>query len=347
MTSVERQSGAPQVTVLMSVYNSEPFLAEAVESILGQTYQDFEFVIIDDGSEDGSREIIERYAARDSRIVVLANETNIGLTRSLNRGLEAARGRYLARQDADDVSLPHRLATQVEYLDSHPATGLLGTGYQIIDARGRILGVQRATRGHEALKAELIVKNNALLHTSVMTRAELVRAVGGYNENFTYAQDYDLWWRMARITELDNCSDVLLKWRESEGSISSMARGKQLACMFKITCAIINSLNFQEPLPEESYSRFWWSYNACSKEALNGADVEALVPLWKLIGGVDHRASRTLEGIRQLALSLIRQGDFATGRALIKALNNVMNVRVGSGKYILNSLIAVVKKIVR
>ena len=119
---------SPRVSVVMSVYNGERYLAEAIDSILGQSMSDLEFIVIDDGSTDGTPRILEKYTARDERVWVVRNERNLGLTRSLNRCLSLARGEYFARQDADDISLPERLALQVQLLDANPHVGAIGTG---------------------------------------------------------------------------------------------------------------------------------------------------------------------------------------------------------------------------
>jgi glycosyltransferase involved in cell wall biosynthesis len=127
----------PRISVVMSVYNGEKYLRQAIESILQQTYTDFEFIIIDDGSTDSSREIIQSYD--DKRIRLVINEQNIGLTKSLNKGIRLAKGEFIARMDADDISLPQRFEKQVAYLDSHPEVGVLGTYANIIDHRGKII----------------------------------------------------------------------------------------------------------------------------------------------------------------------------------------------------------------
>ncbi len=128
----------PKVSVIMSVYNGDKYLREAIESILNQTFTDFEFIIVNDGSTDNSLEIIESYD--DERIKTINNKKNIGLTKSLNKALKFAKGKYIARQDADDVSLPNRFEKQVEYLDSHPEVALVGTSVYLIDENGKIIG---------------------------------------------------------------------------------------------------------------------------------------------------------------------------------------------------------------
>src|SRR5258707_849690 len=136
---------SPRVSVVMSVYNGEKYLGEAVDSILAQTFTDFEFIIIDDGSEDRSPELIEAYV--DSRISFLRNEKNVGLTRSLNKGLQVASGEYIARMDCDDVSLPDRFAKQVAFMDANSGVGACGTWALDIDGAGKVIGRRETLTG--------------------------------------------------------------------------------------------------------------------------------------------------------------------------------------------------------
>jgi glycosyltransferase involved in cell wall biosynthesis len=130
-----------RVSVVMSVFNGERFLREAVDSILGQTYRDLELIVIDDGSADGSGEILAQRRQADARLRVFP-QANMGLTRSLNRGVELSTGEYVARMDADDLSEPRRFERQVAFMDAHPDVGLLGTAYREIDGEGRVLGTK-------------------------------------------------------------------------------------------------------------------------------------------------------------------------------------------------------------
>ncbi|MFN7280529.1 MAG: glycosyltransferase, partial [bacterium] len=186
----------PLVSIVMPVYNTAPFLEEAVQSILHQTFTDFEFIIIDDGSTDESLDILKSF--RDERILVLSNGINRGLVFTLHRGLNAARGRYIARMDGDDVSLPDRLQRQVDYMNTHPEADLLATCVDLIDEEGRNTGVWEDDRLHispESIRSFLPV-NNSLAHPSVLARAEVIRALG-YRAEQRDAEDYDLWLRWA------------------------------------------------------------------------------------------------------------------------------------------------------
>ncbi len=212
-------SDSPKVTVLMSVYNGEEYLKEAVESILKQTFRDFEFIIIDDGSTDTSGAIVAHYQQMDDRIHVYSQE-NKGLIASLNRGCQLAKGKYIARMDADDVSLPERLARQVNYLETHPNIGVLGTWVKTIDEKGRALQEWRLPTSPKVMGWSLLF-GCCVAHPSVMMRRDIIRQVGFYRPEALYVEDYDLWARANNITQIANIPEILFKYRFWEGSIRS------------------------------------------------------------------------------------------------------------------------------
>jgi glycosyltransferase involved in cell wall biosynthesis len=200
----------PKVTVLMAVYNGERFLREAIESILGQTFQDFEFLIINDGSTDDTREIVLSYD--DKRIRLVDNEHNLGLPRSLNKGLKIAEGKFIARQDADDISEPKRLSRQVAFLEAHPEVALLGTWYKEIDAQGDIIGSRELPCNYTEIRWSLLFFC-PFVHSSVMLRRSVVLGqIGIYNES-SDAEDYELWSRIARCFPVANLGEYLVRFR--------------------------------------------------------------------------------------------------------------------------------------
>jgi glycosyltransferase involved in cell wall biosynthesis len=207
----------PRVTVLMAVRDGERTVGEAVESILRQTFTDFEFLVVDDASTDGTAAVLASF--RDERLTVLENERPQGLTRSLNRGLSRARGNYIARQDADDRSAPERLARQVDVLDAQPDVALVGTWYRKIDESGRVLGSQRLPTSSTELRWDLIFYS-PFVHSSVMIRSAALEAVGNYDESLVYAQDYDLWCRLAKRLALANVAEYLVDYRASPVSMT-------------------------------------------------------------------------------------------------------------------------------
>lgn len=207
----------------MSVYNGEEYLAEAIESILNQTYVDFEFIIINDGSTDAAAEIIHSY---DDPRIRSREQSNIGLTPSLNRGIALARGEYMARMDDDDLSLPERLARQVAFLGAHPEVGVLGTSCRIVDELNDREWEHQVPVSDEELRRHL-VRGNPFVHTSVMVRMSALEAVGGYDEAFPYSQDYELWVRLAGCTRLANLPEALVVRRLHWGAVS-MTRSTEL-----------------------------------------------------------------------------------------------------------------------
>lgn len=309
----------PRVSVLMSVFNGERFLNSSIESILGQTFTDFEFLILDDGSTDSTWAILEHYADKDARVVLVRNKHNIGLTRSLNKGLNLARGEYLARQDADDISLPNRLKLQVEFLDAHLEVGLLGTAMEIIDENGKILGNRRPPADHESIAAELLVKNNAVGHSTVIARRDALKELGGYDRRLPYAQDYDLWRRLSRKRKIANLPEILVRWRDTPGSISRDSREEQLECIFATSVAAIRESLEDKTLDEEAYRRFWWAYHGYI-DKLQIADIQRLEPFWDLLESRAENLSATVEGLRNLAYSLLRERKIKEAVQLLRII---------------------------
>ncbi|MCG3772759.1 MAG: putative glycosyltransferase EpsE [Nitrosomonadaceae bacterium] len=202
----------PSVSILMPVYNGERFLREAIDSVLRQTCRDFELLILNDGSTDASRTIVNSYT--DSRIRLIDNEQNRGLPATLNRGLAEASSGLIARQDADDLSFPTRLAKQVEFLSHHPDVALVGTQARFIDERGYSNGsILRRACSHDSIKWDLLF-DNSFTHSSVMFRKEVIQGeFGGYDETFSRCEDYDLWSRVAMRHRVANLRETLVSYR--------------------------------------------------------------------------------------------------------------------------------------
>jgi glycosyltransferase involved in cell wall biosynthesis len=200
----------PKVSVIMAVYNGEKYLSEAVESILGQTFGNFEFIIINDGSTDRSPNIIEGYWIRDKRIIVISQE-NTGLAAALNRGLVVAKGKYIARMDADDISLPQRFEKQIAFMEKHEEIGLCGTWIENFGANGSTS--VRLPTDPEIIRCTLLF-GFCIAHPSVMIRKDVLDAHSlAYNSEYRYGQDYDFWERFSRCSKLANIPEVLLRHR--------------------------------------------------------------------------------------------------------------------------------------
>ena len=198
----------------MPVYNGERYLAEAVESILAQTYRDFEFIVIDDGSKDGSRSILESFAARDPRMKVVSRP-NTGIIGALNEGLGLARGELVARMDADDIALPERLAKQVAYMDDHPDCVMAGSRVQVIDPDGSPLTILSDALTHDQIVDGFLAARGQLVHhPAVIYRKDVVLRIGAYRDIFDESEDLDLFLRLAEVGRIVNMEEPLLKYRE-------------------------------------------------------------------------------------------------------------------------------------
>ncbi len=204
----------PKISVLMPVFNGSPYLGEAIRSILGQSFGDFEFLIINDGSTDDSAAIIRGFA--DPRIRFIDNPVNAGLVKTLNAGLEEARGEYIARMDQDDISMPERLAVQFDYLETNRDVFLLGSPAWIIDEEGRVIKKSRIFPGREV--SSVLPVQNCLVHPSIMFRANPKKL---YRERMLFCEDYDLYLRLlSEGMTLKNLDRPLLRYRISSHSIS-------------------------------------------------------------------------------------------------------------------------------
>lgn len=220
------ETDTPAVSVIMAVYNGQRYLAEAIDSILAQTFTDFEFIIIDDGSSDQSGRILSDYAAKDPRIRPFTRP-NRGLTCSLNEAIRLSRGHYIARMDADDVALPNRFELQVKYLDENPCCVAVGAANLIIDPDGMPIYECHGPLTHCQIDNQhLYHGGGGLSHPVVMMRHDALIKIGGYCERFRTAQDLDLFLRLGEIGQLANLPDVLLKYREHPGQVG-ITRYKQ------------------------------------------------------------------------------------------------------------------------
>ncbi len=199
------------------MYNGEKYLSEAITSILTQSYGDFEFLVINDGSMDRSDEIVLSFS--DPRIKLVRNEKNLGLIATLNRGLDLAKCQYIARMDCDDISLPNRFAKQLAFLDANPAVAALGTGYGLIDDEGAFLGAHTHPQRNPELLWSLPFYS-PIIHPSVMMRTGVIKDVGGYRNEALYCEDYDLWWRVSRVAQLGNLRDILILLRKHDESVT-------------------------------------------------------------------------------------------------------------------------------
>jgi len=205
----------------MPCYNAEHFLKKAIESILNQTFTDFEFIIIDDCSSDRSASIIHEYIKDDPRIRYIKNEKNLGVAASLNRGIDLARGQFIARMDADDISLPERLERQVNHMKENPSCVACGTDIILIDEKGHRIGTREYYHSNKNIKKN-IHRASCFAHPTVMMRRKtIIENNLFYSTRLRWVEDYDLWFRLSQLGEFKNIANFLLLYRISSTSIKN------------------------------------------------------------------------------------------------------------------------------
>jgi glycosyltransferase involved in cell wall biosynthesis len=281
-------SEQPLVSVLLPVYNGADYLNDSIQSILAQTYSHLELIVIDDGSTDESYSMV--MSLHDERIRSYQQE-NMGLARTLNRAINLARGKYFARQDQDDISLPRRIEMQVDFLERHPSNGLVGTWASIMRETEKTNRVHCHPTDNIVLQFELLF-DNPFVHSSMMIRRSILEEEGGYSIDVARQppEDYELWSRMARRCEVANIPEVLQVYREVTTSMSRLG-----------------SMPFLNRVVTISAENLCWA-------AGSGSNSQAAVTLAALAHGAYHRID-TLPGVGRLALLLLNACDNISDRA--------------------------------
>lgn len=271
---------APHVSVVLPVYNGTPYLQSALDSILEQTFEDFEVIAIDDGSTDGSLEVLQEAARKDARMRVITRE-NRGITATLNEGIEAARGALIARMDCDDLATPDRFAKQVAFLQSHPEVVAIGSQIMLMDPESRDLKALPMPLSHAEIdRLHRTTEGGGMCqicHPTAMIRAAALKEVGGYREGYDAAEDLDLWLRLAEVGHLANADEIYLRYRQHPNSIGYAKRNEQRQSAWRAArdAAERRGEPFAQPQPKTSqeatgqdvYSKWgWW--------ALSGGNVD-------------------------------------------------------------------------
>jgi glycosyltransferase involved in cell wall biosynthesis len=233
------------VSVVMPVYNGGPYVARAIDSVLAQAFSDFEFIIVNDGSTDDTESVIRSYA--DPRIRLIT-QPNHGFVFSLNRGIQLAKGVYIARMDADDISAPKRLSTQLALLESRPSIGVVGTAIIRIDESGRPLCTEYFLANDAELRQDLALRC-PFAHGSVIMRRDLVQQVGGYRQEFWLAEDYDLWRRMAAVGELANSLEPLYFYREHSQGVTANNQSRMAEVAGRISRELLDRDCLKNDIP--------------------------------------------------------------------------------------------------
>ena len=264
----------PSISVIMSVYNSEEYLKEAVDSILNQTFTNFEFIITDDCSTDSSLKILEEYEKNDERIILVKNTENLGLTINLNRMINVAKGDYIARMDADDISLPSRFEKQFKFMEENHDIGVCGTNIQFF---GNYNELSELPANHNEIKVELLFKD-VIMHPTVMIRMSILNKYKfRYDESFIISQDYDLWCRMIDYTKFANLSGPLLKYRFMDSNITNSTKTEyRESFLRKIFTMQLNKIGIT-PTENEIISHIRFTYGETLKKFKDMESIKELI----------------------------------------------------------------------
>jgi glycosyltransferase involved in cell wall biosynthesis len=280
------------VSVVLPVFNAERFLRRSVESILAQTYDTLELVIVDDGSTDSSAVIAAEFASRDARVRVVRLRKS-GLPRALNAGVAASRGGLIARMDADDLAHPERLQQQVAYLEANPDCVLVGTAIDVMDANGASLGTRYFAADHEEIVDEMLHGTFAISHPAVVMRRDALLSVGGYDESLFPSDDFALWLALSNAGRLANLRAPLLRYRRHGDAVSVLNRPLHHALSIRIANAArtargLAPLDYRAPASPASANACY--HFDCARFALTGGTRRvalrhlfatiALAPLW-------------------------------------------------------------------
>ena len=261
----------PLITVLMPVYNTAPYLREAVDSILRQTFTDFILLAIDDGSTDGSLQILQSYS--DPRLQIVRNPHNLGLVATLNRGLDMARSPFIARMDSDDISLPQRFALQVDFMRRQPEVGIVGSIYIPIINQKMKTTCTILPQTPEDIRAACLF-NYTMSHPSVMMRTTLLQQHNlRYRAEYPHAEDFDLWERAVRCFPMANLPEILLLYRRHDGQVSTRFTAIQANSAMRVRANACRRYGY-DPEPEDIArfsqlaERFWRNDPAFVRDAV-------------------------------------------------------------------------------
>jgi glycosyltransferase involved in cell wall biosynthesis len=304
----------PQISVLMSCFNAEQWLAESLQSVLTQTHQNFEFIIVDDGSSDGTARIIRDYAAQDYRIKPIFKH-NTGLPDSLNVGLAQAQAPWIARLDADDIAEPTRLAEQLEFVRTHPQVVLVGTAFTEIDGQGDIIAVHHMPTANHQIKANLVRGRHYLIHSSTLYSRDAVNKVGGYRPRARLAEDLDLWLRLSSENDFACIDKPLIRYRKHLNQISrdqAYISKKQLTDSLMVVMShYLRLAGLPDPVDSEDESA-WLSFKVWLEARVDQSQVFEYVNAWtKARENYFSQNNRLVGGLLSLK-QLLRSGHAGT-----------------------------------
>jgi glycosyltransferase involved in cell wall biosynthesis len=310
---------APVVSVVMPTWNGERFLRPAIESILNQTFRDLELIIIDDGSTDSTPRILADFKDKDKdgHLIVLTNQRNLGIAGATNRGLAAARGEYVALQDHDDISLPHRLQTQLDFLQSHPAIALVGSAATLIDENGVAYDEYIEPEEDIEIKWEMLFRC-PISHTSVMTRRRLLLDVGGYSTEtmLKVASDYDLLSRIVMRYQVANITEPLVQWRRHRTASMITDETRLKSGIESVSLRNIRALQNgrSDPEPDSGYLLGSRAFLCTPASQLPSLPAEQVIAGLRFLGDLLESFCRTYDFPRATTAQLRRRLNRTWGR---------------------------------
>lgn len=309
-----------KVSINIAVFNGERFLQECLESILHQTMRDFEIVIVDDGSNDRTPEILAEYHQKDQRIKVYTNTKNEGIAFSRNRALSESSSKYIAVMDADDIALPNRLQLQTDFLDDKQDFALVGGGAEIIDVENNVIGKIVASQGTGFLKWLLLFRN-PFVHSSIMFRRATISSFGGYNPQYQVAQDYDLYARLSLRYHVENIPSSVVRYRVWGGGISNKSEKVLVSDVENVMCHLFEYY-LGEPVSSNMVSQI---RKLCWSESGNYSDPIEITHLLRRIytiytksNSLTNRESQEIS--KHLSYTIYRLANFTSRYSMTTAI---------------------------
>jgi len=322
----------PLVSVIMPAFNCAKYIGEAIESILSQTFTDFEFIIIDDGSKDETHNLLLGYVEKDTRIRLIRNEKNLGIATSFNKGLRIAKGKYIARMDADDISMPSRFEQQIAFLFKHPSVGVLGTTAKVINEHGETMDRYFVPADHSMI-AWALPFGHDFANPTVMIRAKVIKKAGGYFAETSIAEDVELWIKLAETTRFANIQKDLLIYRTHPQATSriknKMQREDALIAREKFISRMIGT-----PIPHEMM--IWLRESQTKYHSLTSSQIQST------IGVLTQLYEKMVEK------SIILPEDETLVHAdLLEKIENIYKNRVTLSKRIYFLILGAKRKVIR
>lgn len=289
----------PKVSIIMPVYNGMPYLPLAIDSILNQAFSDFELIIINDCSTDGSMSYVE--SIKDRRIVLIHNSDNLGITKTLREGINEARGTYIARLDADDIAYPQRLEKQVLFLDKNPSYGLIGTSYRSIDEAGATLGIRKVFTDDLEVRWKMLFKS-PFVHSSIMLRKAIIDS-NNLNYEHSYAEDYHLWNLIMKYTNACILEEPLLDYRVHNKSWTFTRKSNQVQARMELSFSLINNILTRAGSNALLWNRFL-EFTEWRRTGVGEINSNSTIE-WNILNGfcLAHKKNTQLRDLRKKILS--------------------------------------------